>query len=228
MKKYYIIINNKQEGPFAIEELKSKINLETFVWYEGLEKWIKAKEIPELKNVFVQSPPPFNEKEDNESEDYILAEYQQRFFALLINLVVFIFILFIISGRSLFDETNSESSTSEFADFIISAIVWSAFNAIFYPFFSGTLGHKIMGIMIVESIKIEKFNTIDMILKPNHPFEIDIIDRKLNRFFRALYREFFKIIFLSFIFPCLWIFLNKTRKCLHDYILNTTVIKNIY
>lgn len=61
MKKYYLHENNSQKGPFSYEELKSlNISTETFVWFDGLKTWQKASEIPELKDLFISIPPPFN------------------------------------------------------------------------------------------------------------------------------------------------------------------------
>ncbi|MEI7801712.1 MAG: DUF4330 family protein [Bacteroidota bacterium] len=60
MKKYFLIDkNNLQDGPFDLDELKSKeIKRETAVWFEGLLDWTKAGEVDELKSLFVIAPPP--------------------------------------------------------------------------------------------------------------------------------------------------------------------------
>jgi hypothetical protein len=59
MKKYYIGSDNKQSGPFTIEELKSiKITRDTLVWFEGLEDWKTAGSIPDLEALFASFPPP--------------------------------------------------------------------------------------------------------------------------------------------------------------------------
>ncbi|MBC8488919.1 MAG: DUF4339 domain-containing protein [Bacteroidetes bacterium] len=64
MKKYYLHNGTEQEGPFDIEDLKTKnLTKNTQVWYEGLSDWITADKIEELKDLFkLTSPPPFNEK----------------------------------------------------------------------------------------------------------------------------------------------------------------------
>jgi hypothetical protein len=60
MKKYYLHNGTESSGPFAIEELKAKnITTKTPVWYEGMEKWKTAGELPELNALFVVIPPPF-------------------------------------------------------------------------------------------------------------------------------------------------------------------------
>jgi len=62
MKIYYLHNGTEQQGPFDIDELKSKkITENTPIWYEGLSKWAIAGEIPELKEIFSPvTPPPFN------------------------------------------------------------------------------------------------------------------------------------------------------------------------
>jgi hypothetical protein len=59
MKEYYIHIDNKQEGPFGINELKElPITEETLVWFEGAENWLNAANVDELKVLFKSIPPP--------------------------------------------------------------------------------------------------------------------------------------------------------------------------
>lgn len=60
MKKYFLNDGTGQQGPFSIEELKEKgIVASTPVWYDGLEKWTTAGELPELDSILVHTPPPF-------------------------------------------------------------------------------------------------------------------------------------------------------------------------
>lgn len=52
MKKYFIIINGQQSGPFSLEELFDRhITSETLVWAEGMQNWTPAWEIEELKDI---------------------------------------------------------------------------------------------------------------------------------------------------------------------------------
>lgn len=60
MKKYFLHNGSESSGPFTLEELKAKrISKTTPIWFEGMEHWKTAGEIPELTSVFVVSPPPF-------------------------------------------------------------------------------------------------------------------------------------------------------------------------
>ena len=59
MKKYFLHLNNETIGPFALEELKANhITPSTPVWFEGMENWQYATDIPELKPVLIATPPP--------------------------------------------------------------------------------------------------------------------------------------------------------------------------
>lgn len=61
MKKYYLHNGTESSGPFDIEELKAKnITKANPVWFEGMEHWKTAGEIPELTKLFIANPPPFN------------------------------------------------------------------------------------------------------------------------------------------------------------------------
>jgi hypothetical protein len=60
MKKYFLHNGKDQEGPFNIEELKTKnISRETPIWSEGHEEWTIAEKIEDLKSIFSPTPPPF-------------------------------------------------------------------------------------------------------------------------------------------------------------------------
>ncbi len=60
MKKYYTHNGKDQAGPFTLEELtKQNINSSTMIWYEGIENWVKAGDIEELKSLVTIVPPPF-------------------------------------------------------------------------------------------------------------------------------------------------------------------------
>ena len=69
--KYYIAINDKQEGPFVTEELKKLIQSqivteESLVWCKGMKNWEKAGSIKSLASIFEErntSQPPKITKE---------------------------------------------------------------------------------------------------------------------------------------------------------------------
>lgn len=66
MKKiWYISINNTQEGPYSVEELKRdhRITPDTLVWKEGFPRWIPVRDVPELRKIFKDE-----DKSDDEEE----------------------------------------------------------------------------------------------------------------------------------------------------------------
>lgn len=59
MKTYYIHNGTENSGPFLLEELKAKkITKTTLIWFEGMDEWKYAGDIPELKSILTVVPPP--------------------------------------------------------------------------------------------------------------------------------------------------------------------------
>lgn len=68
MRTYYIHENGQQAGPFSIEELKNKaITSQTPIWTEGMDQWLEAGKIEELKSIIIKTPPPFNFQASSQS-----------------------------------------------------------------------------------------------------------------------------------------------------------------
>lgn len=56
--KYWVIFNNKQEGPFTLEELRHyPLTMNTPVWHQGLPQWVQAQEVAELRSLIEQKNP---------------------------------------------------------------------------------------------------------------------------------------------------------------------------
>jgi membrane protease subunit (stomatin/prohibitin family) len=60
---YYVLINNQQNGPLSFDQLKQlivdvRLNKQTMIWKTGMENWVLITEIPEVSNLFNQTPPP--------------------------------------------------------------------------------------------------------------------------------------------------------------------------
>ncbi len=61
MKKYHYSVGENHFGPFSIEELRdAKISKGTMIWFEGLDNWVPAGEVEDLKDLFKSIPPPLN------------------------------------------------------------------------------------------------------------------------------------------------------------------------
>lgn len=59
----FVLVNNKQEGPFNLEQLKTfiqngQITKETLAWKEGMSQWDKAENLHEISQLFSSSTPP--------------------------------------------------------------------------------------------------------------------------------------------------------------------------
>ncbi len=103
MKTFFLFIDDEQQGPFNLEELKTKkITRTTKVWFEGLEDWKNADEIEELKSLFISIPPPIKTlptpppikkalpEIEVEEEDKILGVRKKTFF---ISVGIFVLLL---------------------------------------------------------------------------------------------------------------------------------------
>lgn len=52
MRQYFIHNGRTESGPFDFEQLKQMhIKQDSFVWYEGLQKWVRAHSIIELQDI---------------------------------------------------------------------------------------------------------------------------------------------------------------------------------
>ena len=79
MSKFYIHIDDQQQGPFTTDELKDlKIARETMVWFEGEEDWKKAIEIEELQEIIKSIPPPIVDKKIEDAKKLIDKEKPSR------------------------------------------------------------------------------------------------------------------------------------------------------
>jgi membrane protease subunit (stomatin/prohibitin family) len=55
---FFIAVDNKQSGPFAVHELSGKITRDTLVWRQGMAQWTRAADVPDLKSLVESMPPP--------------------------------------------------------------------------------------------------------------------------------------------------------------------------
>lgn len=52
MKEYYIVNQDRREGPFTFEQLKNRgLDPATLVWTAGLPDWVRADSLPELSSI---------------------------------------------------------------------------------------------------------------------------------------------------------------------------------
>lgn len=59
-KKWFLIVENEQLGPFSLADLKKEpgFNPDTLVWKKGFKEWTKARFVLELQELFKDEPDP--------------------------------------------------------------------------------------------------------------------------------------------------------------------------
>ena len=62
-KKYFFVVNGVHSQPFLLSDLpkliiEGLVKQDTLAWTEGLQDWVRATEIEEIKTLFNQTPPP--------------------------------------------------------------------------------------------------------------------------------------------------------------------------
>ena len=99
MKKYFISLDDKQEGPFTIEELKSKnLTNKYLVWSDGFAEWKRISIINELKDFVVRLPPNVNDK-----KTINIAKEKYSRIALIIGSLIALILYYYLGG---FDNKN--------------------------------------------------------------------------------------------------------------------------
>ena len=102
MKKYYIHQNDRQEGPFSLEELKRKhLTSEIPIWHDGLPEWTTVKNLAEVNELIPPTPPPFKNKPFTSTWRFL------KFAA-----IVFLLSLGIMAINSTVNKSNNNVNTS--------------------------------------------------------------------------------------------------------------------
>jgi len=218
MDKYYIVEKGQKSGPFSAEELKQKgLHRDTLVWTEGLDNWTKAENIPMLKEVLRATPPPIPNTEEPKKETvppqisepqgkyfgYVLARRRERFFAYLVQAIIIITPFLIIFGTEFLEEDSRGDLSSYVTETVIGAIFGAILGVIFYPIWSGNLGHKIFGLKVISAEDGSDYNTAR----------------------QGAIREFIKEIFGAVIIPIIWLLWDKDKQNLYDKVIKTYVVK---
>lgn len=58
-KEWFIIVENRQEGPYSLFDLKNdrRFSPDTLVWKKGFKEWVAARNVAEIAEVFKDEPP---------------------------------------------------------------------------------------------------------------------------------------------------------------------------
>lgn len=128
---YHYSEDNNQFGPLTIEELKEKkISKETMIWHEGLDNWVKAFDVEELKHFFksvppplntaTQNPPPLNQAKKTKTEKLSTRDKIKKNTGAIIALsaglgiIITVIILFSNKNEPPSDSNNYDSSNSDY------------------------------------------------------------------------------------------------------------------
>jgi len=218
-QEFYIEENGKQVGPFSYDELKTKgIKHDTLVWTEGFETWTKAENVVLLKELFRSTPPPlpktgaeskFQETPSNSSKvtppdkyfGYELAKRSTRLFATIVETILISIPFFIIYGSNNFLFDSDYSLIPILANTVFSAIC----GALFYPIWSGNLGHKIFGLKVISAINGADQNKSD----------------------DGAIREALKSVLSYLIIPIIWLLWDDNKQNIYDKVAKTYVVKKV-
>ena len=218
-QQFYIAVSGQQTGPFSFEEMKTKnIQRDTLIWTEGLDNWTKAEHVALLKDILRATPPPIPNMESKTTSQqvppppipevqptgkyfgYELAGRRQRFFATIVEAIILI-IPYLILRTIVMGDVDTQDNP--FGEIIFSIIISALLGAIFYPMWSGNLGHKIMGLKVISSA--------------------DGTDQ--NKAGAGVKREVLKSVFSLVIIPIVWLLWDDNKQNLYDKVLNTYVVK---
>ena len=214
---FYIAVNGQQTGPFSFDDLRTKnIQRDTLIWTEGLDSWTKAEMLPLVKDILRAIPPPLPNTESKSIFQqvppspisipqqtakyfgYELARRRERLFASIVESIIIAIPVLII-----FTESISNNDPYSFGSIAGTTVLSAILGAIFYPMWSGNLGHKIMGIKVISSV--------------------DGTDQ--NKASEGAKREVLKNVFSLLILPVIWLLWDDNRQNLYDKVVNTYVVK---
>lgn len=119
---YYYSKNEEKIGPLSLGELKKiELKKDTLVWYEGLDDWVKAEEVKELRDLF-------NKETKNKAIKETKRKITKNQRIILKNILIStIFYVLIVNPR--FSNNNPFKNFDSFYSLIFRSFGW---NFIFY------------------------------------------------------------------------------------------------
>ncbi|MCB9034170.1 MAG: RDD family protein [Chitinophagales bacterium] len=209
---YYIVQNDEQFGPLTIIEVAQyAFNHQTKIWTNGLNNWISVKNIEEVyqnidkaKNDLISLNQRIVKSKqsnannttailsNNKDISYLghqIASAEQRLFAFILESVILLILSGIISNIIPIEST---------------VIIFSLISAVTYLVWSGNIGHKILGLKVV--------NIKD--------------DSDMKNPIKGFFREAIKFFTLWLIIPSIWLLWDSNKQNLYDKIFDTIVINN--
>jgi len=141
---------------------------------------------------------------NNRVNNYTIASKTKRLCGFLLDLLFQVIIIFsfqLIFFNISFDEfLNKEIDLYNVG---INGIIAFIFGAVTYPFFIGNIGHKIMGLKVINTKTGDEF----------------------KNFIEGGIRELLKNLLSYLIIPIIWLFFDKRKQNLYDKITDTFVVE---
>lgn len=134
---------------------------------------------------------------------YKLASKSKRLFASLIEGVIYmllVMVVFLGIRKSFVEYLNRDF---EFLEIVYSAMAGIVIGGIFYPLFSGNLGHRILNIKVISEETGEDYNKAE----------------------KGAIRECLKYVLAYLIIPILWILWDTKNQNLYDKLTKTLVVE---
>jgi hypothetical protein len=103
---YFLVVDGKKTDPLTIDQLMvRRLYEDDLVWREGLENWVKAKDLEDLSDIVIFYPPPVPIYENlflTASKNSILSNIKTKriFFIFILITIGFVFIFFRESNES--------------------------------------------------------------------------------------------------------------------------------
>lgn len=135
--------------------------------------------------------------------NHVLASRTERLLGFLVEQLVLFLIVFMFATSAGLDIAKLLKEPITIQGIVIGTIMSGILGVIFYPIWSGNLGHKIMGLKVVE-------------IESNRDYNIRIDGFK---------REALKSIAINLFIPILWLFFDSNNQNIYDKITKTIVVK---
>ena len=138
---------------------------------------------------------------------YKLASKSTRLFAHITEVIIFLLVLSIIYwilGRSIFEILNLAEPNLTIMDVVYDAVLGLILGIIFYPLFTGNIGHRIFNLKVISAESGKDYKK---------PIEGGI-------------RELLKHLLVYLIIPIIWILWDEKNQNLYDKLTKTYVVEN--
>jgi len=134
---------------------------------------------------------------------YVLGSQAERLGAYLAEKIVIFILLQVIFGIAFYEVDITSVGDKYYIIPMLLLIGLTLLGAIFYPIWSGNLGHKLFGLKVISSVDGSDY----------------------NRALSGAGREFLKVVMSLIVIPVIWLMSDSNRQNLYDKLANTYVVK---